>query len=507
MRLVRFLSVFCLIFFAATQFSFSSGARAQEKTVTVGTALIGFNRGHVYQAITMPAVMPLLAIYDTLTVVYEDGSIGPGLAVAWESEGATVWRFKLRQGVTFSNGVPFTSDAIVRSVRHMRDTPDAGTWTISTTLYQVESARANDDLTVEIQLNQRDALFPLHASVWRIAEPNAWETTPRPEYESNPVGTGSFQVERWIEGRADLRANKTSWRPPELDQLSFVQVPDQTARLQAILSGAVNFVVGLGPDDAPLLESVGARLVLRNMTTVQFLAFLTVNGGPVVDSRVRLAMNYGINRQAIIDTLLQGAAVPVSQIAYPGAFGFNPGLPPYEYDPDKAKALLAEAGFSNGLDVTATVASRGANDLLYFQQVALDLAKIGVRLELQTKPAFQNTQDLFFGNAEGDLISLFARGPDPLNAYRHRVCQGILNDRSPYHCDKDLLPLLRQARDQLSAEDALPYFHAVLAHEREDPPGIILWQGVDFDGLAGNLTGYAPVQDVMNFHDFDIVED
>ncbi len=506
MRLFPIYGVCCLVVLAATLSQPPSIVRAQEKSVTVGTALIGLNRGHAYQAITMPAIMPLLAIYDTLTIVNEDGTIGPGLAVSWQSDDATLWRFKLREGVTFSNGVPFTADAIVRSVRHMREAPDAGTWTISTTLYQVESARAIDNLTVDIQLNKRDALFPLHASVWRIPEANAWETMSRPEYESNPVGTGSFQVERWIEGRVDMRAHRTSWRPPKLDRLSFVQVPDQTARLQAILSGAVNFVVGLGPDDASLLEDVGARLVLRNTTTVQFLAFLTVNGGPVVDSRVRLAMNYGVNRQAIIDTLLQSAAVPVSQIAYPGSFGYNPNLAPYDYDPDMAKALLAEAGYPNGLDVMATVASRGANDLLYFQQVALDLANIGVRLELRTKPAFQNTQDLFFGNAEGDLISLFARGPDPLNAYRHRVCQGILNDRSPYHCDEDLLPLLRQARDQLSAEDALPYFHAVLAHEREDPPAIILWQGVDFDGLAGNLTGYAPVQDVMNFEDFDVVE-
>jgi peptide/nickel transport system substrate-binding protein len=502
MQILRFLSVTALAAILCT----NSHGLAAEKTVTVGTSLIGQNRGHPYQAIMMPAIMVLLAVYDTLTVINEDGNAGSGLAVSWESDDAVTWRFKLREGVTFSNGVPFTSDAIVRSVRHMREAPDAGTWTISTTLYQVASARAIDELTVEIKLSQRDALFPLHASVWRIAEPEAWETLSKHEYASNPVGTGSFQVERWVEGRVDMRAFKASWRPPKLDGLSFIQVPDQTARLQAILSGAVNFVVGLGPDDATLLEAEGARLILRNMTTVQFLAFLTVNGGPVVDPRVRLAMNYGVNRQLIVDTLLQGAAVPVSQIAYPGEFGFNPDLPPYEYDPDKARVLLAEAGYPNGVDVVATVASRGANDLLYFQQVALDLAKIGVRLELRTKPAFQNSQDIFFGKAEGDLTSLFARGPDPLNAYRHRVCQGILNDRSPYHCDDALLPLLRQARDQVSTEDALPYFHAVLAHERDNPPAIILWQGVDFDGLAPNLTGYAPVQDVMNFEDFDLLE-
>lgn len=500
MKSLRFLGAMAL----AALVSLTTVSVAAEKRITVGTSLIGLNRGHAYQAITMPAVMPLLTIYDTLTVVNDDGTIGPGLAMSWESEDAITWRFTLREGVSFSNGVPFSSDAIVRSVKHMREAPDAGTWTISTTLYQVEAARAVDPLTVDVVLNQRDALFPLHASVWRIPEPGAWESLSRPDYQNNPVGTGPFKVERWSEGRVVMSAYKDSWRAPKLGGLTFVAIPDQTARLQGILSGAVDFVVGLGPDDKSLLEAEGGRLALRNMTTVQFLAFLTVNGGPVVDPRVRLAMNYGVNRQAIIETMLQGAAVPVSQVAYPGAFGYNPDLQPYDFDPDKAKSLLAAAGFPDGVDVVATVASRGANDLLYFQQIALDLAKIGVRLELRTKPAFQNTQDLFFGKAEGDMVSLFARGPDPLNAYRHRVCQGILNDRSPYHCDDALIPLLEQARSQVSADAALPYFHAVLAHERENPPGLILWQGVDFDGLSSRLTGYAPVQDVMNFEDFDL---
>ena len=475
-----------------------------DKILAVGTSLIGPNRGHAYQGITMPAIMPLNAIYDTVTVVKEDGSVGPGLALSWQSDDAVIWRMTLRQGVTFSNGVPFTADAIVRSVEHMRSA-EAGMWSISTTLYQVATARAIDDHTVEIELNQRDALFPIHAAVWRVPEPEAWETMSRPEYESNPVGTGPFQVTDWDQSGVEMRAFRDSWRAPKLDGLSFTVIPDQTARLQAILSGAVDFVVGLGPDDASLIEADGGRLALRNLATVQFLGFLTVNGGPVVDPRVRLALNHAVNRDAIIKTLLQGVATPLSQLAYPGAFGYDPDLLPYEYDPDLARALLADAGYPDGIDLVASVASRGANDLLFFQQIALDLAKVGVNVEMQGKPAYRNMQDLFFGKTTGNLNSMLVRGPDPVAAYRHRVCQGILPDRSPYHCDDDLLPLLEQARTQVSAEAALPFYRAVLAHERANPPGIILWQGVDFDGLTAKVTGYAPVQDVMNFEDFDIV--
>jgi peptide/nickel transport system substrate-binding protein len=500
---MKFFRSFSLVAWVACVFMATSVLSA-EKTMRVGTAFLGPNRGHAYQGITMPAMLPLNAVYDTLTMVAEDGSVGPSLALSWQSEDAITWRFTLREGVKFSNGVPFTADAIVRSVEHMRSS-EAGMWTISTTLYQVVKARALNDYTVEVELNQRDALFPIHAAVWRIPEPESWETMPRPDYESSPVGTGPFVVERWGEVRVDMRAFTDSWRAPKLDGLSFIEIPDQTARLQAILSDAVDLVVGLGPDDADFLESDGGQLVLRDVATVQFLAFLTVNGGSVVDPRVRLALNHAVDREAINTTLLSGKAKPLSQLAYPGAFGHDPDMPPYAYDPDLARSLLADAGYPDGLDLVASVASRGANDLLFFQQVALDLAKVGVNVEVRGKPQYTNMQDLFFGKTTGDLISMIVRGPDPVAAYRHRVCQGMLPDRFPYHCDEKLLPLLQAARSQISAEAALPFYRAILAHERENPPGIILWQGVDFDGLSAKVTGYAPVQDVMNFSDLDLV--
>ena len=231
MSISRPLFVFKALVLLVVAALLASASSAADKIVTVGTAFLGPNRGHAYQGITMPSIMPLNAIYDTLTIMDEDGTIGPSLATAWHSDDALTWRFTLREGVSFSNGVPFTSEAIVESVKHMQQSPDAGAWTISTTLYQVANARAVDELTVDIELSQRDALFPLHVSVWRVPEPGAWSTLSRTEYEANPVGTGPFQVERWSEARVVMRAFKDSWRAPKLDGLSFIEVPDQTARL------------------------------------------------------------------------------------------------------------------------------------------------------------------------------------------------------------------------------------------------------------------------------------
>ena len=117
--LMKFFRSFSLVAWVACVFMATSVLSA-EKTIRVGTAFLGPNRGHAYQGITMPAMLPLNAVYDTLTMVAEDGSVSPSLALSWQSEDAITWRFTLREGVKFSNGVPFTADAIVRSVEHMR---------------------------------------------------------------------------------------------------------------------------------------------------------------------------------------------------------------------------------------------------------------------------------------------------------------------------------------------------------------------------------------------------
>lgn len=460
-------------------------------------------KANPYQGITLPAVVPNHAIFDSLTALDESGAVIPQLAVRWSSDDAVVWRFDLREGVVFSNGVPFDSNALVASVAHMRS-EKGRTETIGSTLYQIESVDVVDDLTVDIHLNEPDALFPLHASVWRIPEPGAWETLGLPAFGSAPVGTGPFQLVEWNDQRASLTANTRSWRPPQLAAIEFIRVADEATRFQGLISGALDMALELAPENRAQLERTGGRIALRLTPSVHFLGFITKSGSPVRDVRVRQALNYAINRETIIEHLLDGATKPASQLAFPGSFGYNESLQPHPYDPEKAKSLLREAGFGDGLQLTITVSIVGGNDAAYYQQIAADLAEVGVTVDLQARPRALLISNLFLGKLEGDLFNLLVRGHDPLTAYRHRACLSLTVQRAPYHCDSALIPLLEAARGQTDPNKARPYYERVLAHEYENPPGLFLWQAPAFDGLAKHVKGYEPVQDVINFHELSI---
>ncbi len=479
-------------------------ASASERTLRVGTALLSASRGNPYQAITMPAVMPFHAIFDTLTAMDKDGNVMPSLAVSWSSVDAQTWIFELRPNVTFSNGEPLRADAIVVSATYLMS--DRGrAETIGSRLYQVEEVRALDKLTVEVQLRARDAIFPLHASVWRIAAPALWLELGPDAFALEPVGTGPFEVTEWGDTQITLKANPASWRPPQIDGIEIIQLPEQSTRMQALLSDAIDLAIAIAPEDKFAVESAGGTFISRLTPNVPFIAFLTIRGdSPVKDVRVRQALNYAINRDLITEVILGGYTEPVGQLAFPGAFGFNPNIEAYPYDPEKAKELLADAGYGDGFDMEIVVTLRGGNDAVYYQRVAAELAQIGVRVVLYSKPPGRQLQDLFTGALDVDAFGLFMRGHDPLIAYRFRTCLGLATDRAPYHCDETLKPLVLDARAQTDPGIAKQKYGEVLAYEYDNPPGIFLWQGPEFDGLGPKVNGYAPVQDTINFHEISL---
>lgn len=473
------------------------------QTLRIGVSTLAPEKANPYQGITLPAVVPNHAIFDSLTALDSDGNVIPQLAIRWTTNDATVWRFDLREDVVFSNGEPFDAQAIVTSVAHMRS--DKGkTETIGSTLYQIERVEVISDLIVDVHLNEPDALFPLHASVWRIPAPGAWRELGLPAFGSAPAGTGSFQLVEWNDQRATLVANPRAWRPPKLEGIEFIRVADEATRFQGLISGALDMALELAPENRAAIGRTGGRIALRLTPSVHFLGFITENDSPVRDVRVRRALNHAVNREAIIEFLLDGATTPASQLAFPGSFGYDETLEPYAYDPEKARALLREAGFAEGLELTVMVSIVGGNDAAYYQQIAADLAEVGVTVDLQARPRALLISNLFLGELEGDLFNLLVRGHDPLTAYRHRACLSLTVQRAPYHCDPALIPMLEAARGQTDAEAALPYYKRVLAHEHENPPGLLLWQAPAFDGLAQHVKGYAPVQDVINFHELTI---
>ncbi len=471
------------------------------KTLRVGVQLLPATQGAPFGALNLPSSMPHLAIYDTLTTMGPDGNVQPGLAVKWVAETPSRWVITLRENVKFSNGEPFTSESVVTAIEYLLG-PKGRSESVGSQIntYGVISAKARDALNVEISTNRPDAILPLHLMFLRMIAPEAWRKLGPEGYQAAPIGTGPFKVTRWAAGKIEMDANRTSWRAPKIDKLEILQIAEPTARVQALTSGAIDIAYGISPDERDAIEAEGGKLVTYKTPETSFIAFVTVKDSPVKDVRVRRALNYAINKQRIIDTLMYGATTPSSQMTHPLGFGYNPDLKPYEYDPAKAKALLAEAGYPKGFDLPTSMVGNANSDDTMLQQIATDLAAVGVKMELRRITFAKNLEYVYQGGWPSLAFSMRSNGYDPMNAYRIRSCGWT----HPYHCDEAMMPLIEAARDATTPEERRARTQKVMAHEHDNPPGLILWQTPYFDGVAKRVIGYSATEEQIPFHSMDV---
>jgi peptide/nickel transport system substrate-binding protein len=289
-------------------------------------------------------------------VRYRSGTndVEPALATHWtvDEQGKT-WTFFLRRGVRFHDGTPLDADAVVFSFERQRDPqhpyhePDFLYWVKSyRNILRVEKV---DDYTIRILIDRPNAPFlaSLAMTAVSIVSPQAVRRFGH-EFARHPVGTGPFRFVEWVPGdRATLEANPEYWDrgPPRVGRLIYRVIGGEAERLVAIESGAIDVAYQIAKQDLgyvrlhPDLQL--ARIAANNV------AFLAMNllHPPFDDVRVRHAVNHAVNKRLIVKLLYQSMAIPANGALPPTMWGYDPDLPTYEYDPERAQALLREAGW------------------------------------------------------------------------------------------------------------------------------------------------------------------
>ncbi len=482
-------------------------SRAADHVVKIAAPFLAPAMAHPYQGLALATTLHLQPIFDALTVVDERGQVQPWLARSWSSDDSVVWTFELRDDVTFSNGEVFDAAAVVATLEHLQS-PNGQTETVGSTLAAVVSAKAVAEFTVDVRLSQPDAMFPLKASMWRIPAPAHFKALGIEGFAADPVGTGPFTPITWTLNSVRMAAVADSWRAPKVQEIEIIQIPEQIGRRQAISSGAVDIAIGLGPSDAEELARKGGTLHSRPQSNMTFIAFAleVYPDSPIQDVRVRQALNYAVNRKRIAEVILDGYPDLVAQLAVPGAPGFEPTLEPYPYNPERAKELLAESGYENGFPLTMAGAALGSDDSTVYQQVAADLAAVNIDVSIQLAPVVQMTLMLFRAEMKGEIFTQPARVLDPLGDYRYRSCLGLTVPNKPFFCDQAILPLVNQARAATSRDVMSAALNQVLIHEYNNPPGIFLWEGLDFDGIAARVKTYEVSYDFIHFHTITLEE-
>ncbi len=461
-------------------------ALANDHETTIRLALGGLptRRGNPFRTSQTPTSTVISAIYDTLTWLESDGSVIPWLATNWRNLDDLTWEFTLRDDVTFSNGTPFNADDVEFMVKYIAgDGPP--TEDLRRELEPLADARATGPYTVEITTKRSMPLFPRLASIMPMVDPAAWQAMGPEAYAEEPIGTGPFIAQEWTPSSVSMSAFRESWRPPKVDHLEILAIGDPTARIQAFQSDRIDIAMGADPDQFDAIRAISGEIADWEEGMVISLLLRTDQDNPLADVRVRQALNMAVDRQAIVDVLLDGRTVLASQPATRSAFGFDPSLEPYPYDPDAARALLAEAGYPDGFSFTLETGIGAA----LVQRVADDLSRIGVTMEVQMRPVMAFLADFTGGRMTRDGFMLSWTATPVLDATQAVALHSCLKPL-PWYCDQSIMPTIMEAMGEWDTQRAIDLRHQVMRYYRNQAPGIYLHESVGFAALSDQVSGF-----------------
>lgn len=483
----------------------SQTASGKPKTLRVALVALPPDRGYPYNSSGIPTIYTYRAIFDGLTFVTETGEVQPYLATSWEQVDETTWRFKLREGVTFSNGAPFSADSVVFAIQHLTR-PGAIAEVIARELVGVKSATAESPSSVLIKTSRPEPLLPAALEQLLIVEPGQFQKLGQEGFAAAPIGTGPFKVVSWGDAKIELAAFKESWRAPKVDALEIIASPETSARVQAIQSNQIDIAVALGYDNISQLEQAGARMNVSHVTSALSLTFVLTHlppGHPLLDKRVRQALNYALNKEGYIKAFLGGMTQPASQPTTSSGFGYNPDIKPYPYDPEKAKALLAEAGFPKGFSFTAEVTNGGGAALAEtYQTVAADLARIGVNVTLRNITVPQLLRGVQQGEWSGEAFGMNFSSERMLDALRSVRMHSCLH-RAPWYCDKAISDKISHIYTLGNLDERRKLTQEVMAAYHEEAPVIWLHEVAMFEGLSARVKNYQVAHTVIRY---DLIE-
>ncbi len=307
-------------------------------------------------------------IFDGL-VRFKTGTteIEPSLATSWEiSPDGLTYTFHLRPHVKFTDGRPVNADAVVFSLERQRDENHPAHKLASQFVYWgsmdmnniLESVRKTDDATVVMKLKHPEAPFlaDLAMQFAMIVSPDAVMKQGK-NFSRHPVGSGAYTLVEWQAGqKLVLQANPDWWGgKPKVKRVIWTVIKDNSSRTQAYLAGNVDGFEGVNPFELEKIKAAPKTQILTQAGMNVFYLAMNMDKKPFDNLKVRQAFAYAINRERIVKNFYGGMATPAATMLPPSLWGHDSSLQPYPYDPEKAKALLKEAGIATPLDVTLTL--------------------------------------------------------------------------------------------------------------------------------------------------------
>jgi peptide/nickel transport system substrate-binding protein len=418
----------------------------------------------------------------------------PGLATSWTNLNPTTWEFKLRPGVKFHNGEEFNAEAVKFSIERVLNPDQKARWRWA--FADIERVDVVDPLAVRIVTKVPfPTLITNLAFCMPIVPPKYVREQGDTHIATKPVGTGPFKFVRWRKDEAlVLEANESYWRgSPKIKTLMFRPIPDESTRVAALSTGEIDIARGVPPSLVKQIADNPRTRVAKVPSALNIHVILdTLKDGPLRDKRVRQAINYGVDKEAIIKSILEGNGGAVGGPLTPVMFGFAPDVKPYPYDPERAKRLLAEAGFPQGISLTLNSPNgRYLKDKEVNEAIAGQLARIGVRTQVVA-----HEWGSYVSKWPENLVPMYMIGwagswdADGIMFPLLRSGQRFSRWSSP-----DFDAIIDKARRTLDQGERVKLYRQATQLAHDEAPWLFLFHGMDIYGVSRAVADWEPTSD------------
>jgi peptide/nickel transport system substrate-binding protein len=469
-------------------FAFQRSAFSQSRSRVTVAHGVGIYSLNPYAVNTSPLQAIWQSIMEPLIDVdYDNREYRGVLAESWEMKGNKIY-FKLRKGIRFHDGAPFSSKDVIASFKRVLTDKES---LQAPNLRNIREMDAPDDFTFVVTLKKPHANALENINNRVIMTKAAAEKMG--EADSSPIGTGPFKFVSWERsGQFVLRRNESYWgQPPKIEEVIYKAVKEDAARIAALEAGQADIISNIPPHEVARLKA-NPRLRVQPVQGLRPI-FLVLSPAykPLDNVKVRRAITHAIDRERIIKHILEGNAYPLSGLVGPQVFGYDPGARAFPYDPQKAKQLLNEAGFPNGFEIEYySPTGRYPKDREVALVIVEQLSKVGIKAILKTpewsifNTDYKNGKYPMYLTGRGSLIdadTLFHQ------YFRTGTTKRVLGYGNPKL--DEVLDLEQQTFDVKKREKLLNEAHRIIL---EDAPAIPLWNSMDVYAHRADLVWTPP---------------
>jgi peptide/nickel transport system substrate-binding protein len=453
-------------------------------------------------------------LHDGLLTRDSAMKVVPELAESWTALDPMTYEFKLRQGVTFHDGSPMTAEDVKFTFDRLvqEGAMEGQTSPRKSLLGPLKEVRIVDDRTVQMILSEPWPILPAMLPFQEVVSKAHVEKVGANGMADQVNGTGPFRLVDWRKGDSVIMERYDGYYggaadiPPAgqacVERVIFKVIPENASRVAALLAGDVHIIDALPTHSINQVDNNPGTHVMSVRGTRSSYIALNNQKPPFDDVRVRHAVAHALDRQLIVDRILAGNATLIDGILSPDAFGKNTELPAYAVDPEKAKALLAEAGYPEGIDVTLD-AEGALKDTA--EAIASLLTKAGIRTKVVVG---ESSQLVARYRTKGEPIdgqmwlTSWGNGSlDPADIFVPTHRSADRGNASGY-ANTELDALLDAANTELDQAKRAGLYHQAEAMVNRDLPMVYLWVAKELYGVSDKVTGWQPSADSrVNLHD------